>query len=64
MSFAERWIGYGQTPVDRLKENYARENFDPETRLYCFKGDEMVGYIGANVVDVEDEGIKRADRGH
>ena len=61
MSFAERWIGYGQTQVERLKEAYSRENFDPETRLYCFKGDEMVGYIGANVVDVEDEGIKRAD---
>ena len=61
MSFSERWIAYGQTPVDRLREAYSRENFDPETRLYCFKGDEMVGYIGANVVDVEDEGIKRAD---
>jgi hypothetical protein len=60
-SFAERWIGYGQTQVERLKEVYSRENFDPETRLYCFKGDELVGFIGANVVDVEDEDIKRAD---
>ena len=60
-SFAERWIGYGQTQVERLKEVYSRENFDPETRLYCFKGEEMIGFIGANVVDVEDEGIKRAD---
>ncbi len=61
-TFANRWISYGQSNVERVKENYARDTFDPETRLYCFKGEEMVGYIGANIVevDVEEEKIKRA----
>ncbi|MHA1200212.1 MAG: hypothetical protein ACTSQF_12875 [Candidatus Heimdallarchaeaceae archaeon] len=61
-TFADRWITYGQTNVERVKEVYSGENFDPETRLYCFKGEEMVGYIGANVteVEVEEAKIKRA----
>jgi hypothetical protein len=54
-TFANRWISYGQTPVDRLRERYSADDFDPETRLYCFKGDEMVGFIGANVTEVEEE---------
>lgn len=58
--FAQKWIAYGQSSVEQVKEVYSRETFDPETRLYCFKGDEMVGYIGANIVDVEEEKIKRA----
>jgi len=58
--FAQKWIAYGQSSVEQVKEVYSRETFDPATRLYCFKGDEMVGYIGANIVDVEEENIKRA----
>lgn len=58
--FAKKWIAYGQSSVEQVKETYSRDTFDPETRLYCFKGDEMVGYIGANIVDVEEENIKRA----
>lgn len=61
-TFADRWISYGQSNVEQVKANYARDTFDPETRLYCFKGEVMVGYIGANIVevDVEEEKIKRA----
>ena len=58
--FANKWIAYGQSSVEQVKEAYSRDTFDPDTRLYCFKGDEMVGYIGANIVDVEEEKIKRA----
>ncbi|MCK4896201.1 MAG: hypothetical protein KAS47_05290 [Candidatus Heimdallarchaeota archaeon] len=58
--FAQKWITYGQSSVDQVKEVYSRDNFDPETRLYCFKGDEMVGYIGATIQDIEEEKIKRA----
>ena len=60
-SFAERWLAYGQSSVEQVKQNYSRENFDPDTRLYCFEGDEMVGYIGANIAEVEEENIKRAN---
>ena len=61
-TFANRWISYGQTPVEQLRERYSAEDFDPETRLYCFKGDEMIGFIGANIIEVEEENkkIKRA----
>ena len=60
--YAQKWIAYGQSSVEQLKERYSRDDFDPDTRLYCFKGEEMVGYIGANVIDVEEDEqkIKRA----
>ncbi len=58
--FANKWIAYGQSSVEQVKERYARDDFDPDTRLYCFRGEEMVGYIGANVVEVEEEKVKRA----
>ena len=54
-SFSQKWIAYGQSSVEQVKEAYSRDTFIPDTRLYCFKGDEMVGYIGANIVDVEEE---------
>jgi hypothetical protein len=59
--FAEKWITYGQSTIEQVKEVYSRDNFDPETRLYCFKEEEMVGYIGATIQDVEEEKIKRAN---
>lgn len=61
-TFANRWIAYGQTQVEQLKERYSADDFDPETRLYCFKGEEMVGFIGANIAEVEEDEkkIKRA----
>jgi len=58
--YAQKWITYGQSSVEQVKELYSRDNFDPETRLYCFKGEEMVGYIGATIQDLEEEKIKRA----
>jgi len=59
--FAQKWITYGQSTVEQVKEVYSRDNFDSETRLYCFKGEEMVGYIGATIQEVEEEKIKRAN---
>ena len=35
---SKEWQLFGQTGVERLKEVYAQPEFDPETRLYCFKG--------------------------
>ncbi|MBY9002294.1 MAG: hypothetical protein KGD64_15345 [Candidatus Heimdallarchaeota archaeon] len=58
--FAQKWITYGQSSVEQVKQAYSRDNFDPETRLYCFKGNEMVGYIGATIQETEEEKIKRA----
>ncbi|NPD89765.1 MAG: GNAT family N-acetyltransferase [Asgard group archaeon] len=48
------WKYFGQTQAEQLKEAYSREDFDPETRLYCFKDDKMVGFLTARVVERED----------
>ena len=49
-----------QTLTERLKEVYSQEGFDPETRLYAFKDDKMVGFLTARVLDDQEDGIKRA----
>ena len=50
------WQLFGQTPVESLKEVYSQEGFDPETRLYCFKGEEMVGFLTSAVLPEQEEG--------
>ena len=60
MTLAERTFTYGQSNVEQIKQTYSREDFDPETRLYCFKDDELVGFIGARIREDEDEKIKIA----
>ncbi len=57
---AKSFIAPHQTPADRLKEAYSREDFDPETRLYAFKDDKMVGFLTARVLPEEEDGIKKA----
>ena len=52
----KNWLLFGQTPADRLKEAYSQPDFDPETRLYCFKGEEMVGFLTTRVVPEQEEG--------
>lgn len=49
------WKYFGQTPVEQLKQIYSREDFDPETRLYCFKDDKLVGFLTANINETEEE---------
>ena len=51
------WQDFGQTPADRLKQYYSAEDFDPETRLYAFKGEEMVGFIVARILRFDLTGI-------
>ena len=51
----QNWKYFGQTPAEQLKEVYSREDFDPETRLYCFKDEKMVGFLTARVVENEDD---------
>ncbi len=53
---SKNWQLFGQTPVDRLKEAYSQSHFDPETRLYCFKGDKMVGFLTTRVVPEQEDG--------
>jgi hypothetical protein len=55
------WRGFGQTPAAQLKQVYSREGFDPETKIYAFKGDEMVAFLTSSIAPESEDGIKRAN---
>jgi hypothetical protein len=55
------WRGFGQTTATQLKQIYSQEGFDPETKLYAFKGDEMVAFLTSSIVPESEDGIKRAN---
>lgn len=56
------WQYLGRPSAEYLKDVYSREGFDPETRLYAFKDDEMVGFLAARILpDQEEEGVVNAD---
>ena len=61
-SILENWPGTGQTDVEGLKQRYAMDDFDPETKFYAFKDDEMVGFLTATIkANKEGEDILRAN---
>ena len=55
------WRGFGQTPAARLKQVYSQEGFDPETKLYAFKGEELVAFLTSSIIPESEDGIKRAN---
>ena len=57
---AQTWTYAHQTPVERLKVIYSEPDFDPETRHYCFKGNEMIGFLTSKVIEPKEDGRKRA----
>jgi len=50
-----------QTPAEQLKQHYTAEGFDPETRLYAFKGDKMVGFLTSKVLPKDEDDIVKAN---
>ena len=57
---ARSWIWPYAYDLEDLLEIHARPDFDPETRHYCFLGDEMVGYMFSVVTPSrESEASKR-----
>jgi hypothetical protein len=56
----KEWTDFGQTPAERLKEYYSRDDFDPDTRLYAFKDGKLVGFIVSRILPDAEDGIKRA----
>ena len=42
---AQKWIWPYAYDLDDLLAMHAQPDFDPDTRHYCFLGDEMVGYM-------------------
>ncbi|HUT82842.1 MAG TPA: hypothetical protein VMZ29_16720 [Candidatus Bathyarchaeia archaeon] len=61
MEVAKNFIAPHQTNKERLKEVYSQPEFDPETRLYAFSGDKMVGFLTSRVLDIGEDGIKKAN---
>ncbi|HUT81096.1 MAG TPA: hypothetical protein VMZ29_07825 [Candidatus Bathyarchaeia archaeon] len=53
------WKDFGQTSAENLKQAYAQEGFDPETRFYAYKGDKLVGFMVSRILPETDNGIKR-----
>ncbi len=45
----EDWVWPFQYNLEFLKQFYSSPDFDPETALFCFKDDEMVGFISARI---------------
>jgi len=60
MDVTKDWTDFGQTQAEQLKEYYARDDFDPETRLYAFKNGELVSFIVSRILPDAEDGIKRA----
>lgn len=42
---AKNWIWPYACDLDDLLEIHGRPDFDPDTRHYCYLGEEMVGYM-------------------
>lgn len=57
---AQNWEFAHQTQAERLKEIYSEPDFDPGTRHYCFKGNEMIGFLTSKVIEPKEDGRKRA----
>lgn len=50
---ARKWLWPYYHSADNFKQMYTRSNFDPETVIYCFKENEMVGYIHSDIGSCE-----------
>lgn len=50
-SILSNWLGAQQTGLEALRKAYSNENFDPETKFYAFRNNEMVGFLTAGIKD-------------
>lgn len=57
---ANNWIYAHQTPAERLKEVYSQSDFEPDSRHYCFKGDNLVGFLTSKVLEEKEDEPKKA----
>jgi hypothetical protein len=57
---AQKWIWPYAYDKEDLLAMHAQPDFDPETRVYCFLGDEMVGYMYSLVKPMGDDGVTSA----
>jgi hypothetical protein len=60
LQVARNWIWPYAYDLEGLLGAHAQPDFDPETRHYCFLGDEMVGYMFSVVTPPGDDGVTSA----
>ncbi|MCG3219965.1 MAG: hypothetical protein H7641_01165 [Candidatus Heimdallarchaeota archaeon] len=56
------WVWPFQNDLESLRNMYSAPDFDPETVLFCFKGNEMIGFTSARIgvqAGVVGPGVKR-----
>ncbi|MBU7013835.1 MAG: hypothetical protein HXS52_07295 [Theionarchaea archaeon] len=46
----KNWKSFEQSSVDQLRQVYSAPDFDPETRFYCFRDNELVGFLTSNII--------------
>ena len=57
---SRNWVWPYAYDLAGLLRVHAQPDFDPDTRHYCFLGDEMVGYVVSVVAPLGDDGVSRA----
>ena len=57
---AQNWVWPFAYNLEDLLEVHSQPDFDPQTRHYCFLGDEMVGYVFSIIKPQEEGGIATA----
>jgi hypothetical protein len=58
---ARHWIWPYAYDLDSLLRVHAQPDFDPDTRHYCFIGDQMVGYMFSLISEPENCGVVSAN---
>jgi len=61
LEVARNWIWPYAYELDDLLKVHAQPDFDPDTRHYCFLGDEMVGFMYSLVTPSEDGDVSKAN---
>lgn len=57
---SKNWVWPFAHTLKDFKEIHSQPDFDPETRHYCFKDSEMVGFIWSNIHQPDDEDLVKA----
>jgi len=58
-SIYNKWRMGGQTKLEQLEKAYSKIGFDPETRLYGFHNDKMIGFITCALIPKKENENKQ-----